>query len=313
MNRGTSAVAYAMFGAVLAVASVMVAILAAPWLATWFAENVGTGYGYDYAYSYEYGYPAEKSWTDYWPLGSTRLLIAFGFFILSGATIGWLLGSSGGAPVERDEDVRMLRDRIDREIRLVERRRDLNDKEKGGFKQAAHALLGARDRLSREVAQHVASGNALTGAQQLSKDAQAELLDRLGNAAHLAAPFSDSEQQEIDELRENHERFDALVRAYRTKEENEKKAAREAREAQEKAKKDKEDLKRLEKMYEDKQREAADLLRKVKELTAIGAQIGGTGNRPAIVIEGSKGAGTGETREGSGGRARVDVEWDGDS
>ena len=307
MNRDTSAAAYAMIGAFLAVASVMIAILTAPWLATWFAENVGNSYGYDYAYAYDYGYPAEKTWADYWPLGSTRLLIAFVFFILSGACVGWLLGSSGGDVAERDEDVRMLRDRIDREIRLVERRRDLNDKEKGGFKQSAHALLGARDRLSREVAQHVASGNALTGAQQLAKEARTELLDRLCNASHLAGPFSDKEQQEIEELRANHERFDELVKAYKTKEANEKKAAKEAKEAQDKAKKDKEDLERLEKMYEDKQREAAELLKKVKELTRIGSQIGGQANGHTVTVEGSK---DGTKGEGSGGRARVDVEWD---
>lgn len=307
MNRDTSAAAYAMIGAFLAVLSAMIAVVAAPWLASWFAENVGNGYGYDYAYSYDYGYPAEKTWADYWPLGSTRLLIAFTFFILSGGFVGWLLGSAGGDSGERDEDVRLLRDRIDREIRLVERRRDLNDKEKGGFKQSAHALLGARDRLSREVAQHVASGNALTGAQQLAKEAQTELVDRLCNASHLAAPFSDTEQKEIDALRQNHERFEELVKAYKTKEENEKKAAKEAREAQAKAKKDKEDLERLEKMYEEKQREAAELLKKVKELTSIGAQIGTNGNAHAIVIEGGA---NGEAREGSGGRARVDVEWD---
>ena len=104
-----------MIGAFLAVASVMIATLTAPWLATWFAENVGNSYGYDYAYSYDYGYPAEKTWADYWPLGSTRLLVAFVFFILSGAFVGWLLGSSGGDVAERDEDVRMLRDRIDRD------------------------------------------------------------------------------------------------------------------------------------------------------------------------------------------------------
>ena len=310
MNRDTSAAAYAMIGVFLAMAGVVIAVLAAPWLATWFGENVGNGYGYDYTYSYDYGYPPEKTWADYWPLGSTRLLIAFGFFLLSGGFVGWLLGQAGSDAGERDEDVRLLRDRIDREIRLVERRRDLNDKEKGGFKQSAHALLGARDRLSREVAQHVASGNALTGAQQLSKEARTELLDRLSNASHLAAPFSDTEQKEIDQLRANHERFDELVKAYKTKEENEKKAAKEAREAQAKAKKDKEDLQRLEKMYEEKQREAAQLLKKVKELTTIGAQIGTNGKGHAILVEGSKDGAGGEAREGSGGRARVDVEWD---
>ena len=204
------------FGAALAVA-LIVALVASPGLAQWFAEHAAPGVVPATA---DPGSPDGSGAPAYvaldprtWAAGSVWLILAFVGFAMLGAgmmALAWAVSTLEPPPPPDPKAKR--RKKAQTLIDAVARRGDLTTGEKESFESSAIALAEADDATSIRAAELVGAGDAVTAARGLAAEAENDFLQLLRHAVNVALPFSDKTAKTIDTRRDRFAGIDTLVK-----------------------------------------------------------------------------------------------------
>ncbi len=204
------------FGAALAVA-LIVALVASPGLAQWFAEHAAPGVVPATA---DPGSPDGSGAPAYvgldprtWAAGSVWLILAFVGFAMLGAgmmALAWAVSTLEPPPPPDPKAKR--RKKAQTLIDAVARRGDLTTGEKESFESSAIALAEADDPTSIRAADLVGAGDAVTAARGLAAEAENDFLQLLRHAVNVALPFSDKTAKTIDTRRDRFAGIDTLVK-----------------------------------------------------------------------------------------------------
>ena len=215
MQNDKNASANMLKAAGVAVLAFWVAIFAAPWLASWIAENGTAAAGtHSDPYYYDYRYEENASVSQYWPAGSSQLFFAFLIAVTVGGFIGWFLSRSSAGPIDREPDPKAKRRKKAQVlIDAVRRRGDLSTGEKESFESSALALADADDPTSIRAADLVGAGDAVTAANGLASESENDFLQLLRHSVNIALPFSDRTARKIDKRRTSFADIDKLLKA----------------------------------------------------------------------------------------------------